>query len=212
MSGPIELPVHRRTVSFEAFERPGALEVIGRLQDERPWGDGRTMAPVLHQMTLRVVVRLADLVIVEATPEMHNFPHAECPAIEPAFQGLVGLSVGRGYTREVQQRFGGASGCSHLEHLARSLGPVVVQAVASRRARAVTEGREEEFLSADGGGGWLRNTCHVWAEGGVGFQKLQAGWRPGRSAVPAPPLAEVLAAARDTAAGDRAEASSEPAG
>lgn len=185
-----QAPVHRRTVSFEAYEQPGALEVVGRLLDERPWADGHVVTQVLHQMELRVVIRLDDLVIVEASPAMEHFPHAECPAIEPAFEGLVGLAVGRGYTREVQRRFGGVSGCSHLEHLARTLGPVVVQAVASHRAKAVAEGREKEFLSAEGGA-WLRNTCHVWADGGVGLAKLAAGWRPGRSPVPAPALADI---------------------
>ena len=41
---------------------------------------------------------------------MHTFPHTECPVIEPAFAELEGLSVARGYTREVQTRFGGTSG------------------------------------------------------------------------------------------------------
>ena len=95
------------------------------------------MAPV-HDMELRVTVRIDDLTIIESVAEMHTFPHAECPAIVLAFAGLVGLSVARGYTREVQRRFGGPRGCTHLEQLARSLGPLVVQAVTSRRARAVS--------------------------------------------------------------------------
>ena len=88
----------------------------------------------VHDMELRVRVRIADLTITGATAEMHAFPHTECPTIEAAFAGLEGLSVARGYTREVQARFGGPRGCTHLEHLARSLGPVVIQAVTSRRA------------------------------------------------------------------------------
>ena len=79
---------------------------------------------------------------------MHAFPHTECPTIETAFAGLVGLSVARGYTREVQARFGGPRGCTHLEHLARSLGPVVIQAVTSRRALAVSRGEAEDLLAA----------------------------------------------------------------
>lgn len=184
--------VHRRTVDFEAYDHGDALTVVGRLQDVRPWADGERVPVVLHRMELRVGIALATMVITEAAASMADYPHAECPAIEPAFAGLVGLSVGRGYTREVQRRFGGAAGCSHLEHLARSLGPVVVQAVASCRARAVAEGRAEEYLSA-GGGDWLRNTCHIWADGGVGLRKLATGWRPGNGPFPAPPLADIEA-------------------
>ena len=91
-------------------------------------------------------MRIDDLTITEAVAEMHTFPHTECPGIAPAFAGLVGLSVARGYTREVQARFGGPQGCTHLEQLARSLGPVVVQAVTSRRARAVSRGGAEDLL------------------------------------------------------------------
>lgn len=193
MAVPGDAPlVHRRTVEFEAFDGGATLTVVGRLQDLRPWADGDPLPQVLHRMELRVVIRLADLVITEAEASMGDYPHQECPAIAPVFAGLVGLSVGRGYTREVQRRFAGAAGCSHLEHLARSLGPVVVQAVASRRAKAVADGSLDEYLSADGGD-WMRNTCHIWADGGVGLQKLALGWRPGNSTVPAPLLAELQA-------------------
>ena len=63
-------------------------------------------------MELRVVVRLDDLCITAADAVMHTFPHTECPGIAPAFAGLVGLSVARGYTRQVQSRFGGPRGSS----------------------------------------------------------------------------------------------------
>ena len=95
---------------------------------------------IVHEMELQVTVRIADLTITEANAVMHTFPHAECPAIVSAFAGLAGLSITRGYTRQVQERFGGPRGCTHLEQLARSLGPLVVQAVTSRRARAVSRG------------------------------------------------------------------------
>lgn len=194
MSGPGDL-VHRRTIEYEVRQRDNGFDVVGRLQDQRPWADGTTSPVVLHSMELAVTVQLADLVITDAVATMHNFPHVECQAIEPAFAGLVGLSVARGYTREVQRRFGGAAGCSHLEHLARSLGPVVIQAVASARARAraaATGGDASEEM-APGATGWMRNTCHIWAEGGIGEQKVALGWRPGRGAFPAPPLEELSA-------------------
>ncbi len=95
--------------------------------------------------------------------------------------------MARGYTREVQSRFGGPRGCTHLEQLARSLGPVVVQAVTSRRARAVSRGEAVDLL-ADGGSPWARDSCHIWAEGGMADQKLAAGWRPGIGPYPAPAL------------------------
>jgi hypothetical protein len=193
VSGADGVPLHRRTIEYEAFDGGDTLVVVGKLCDSRPWADGRDAVARVHDMELRVTVRIDDMTIVESVAEMHTFPHAECPAIVQAFAGLVGVSVARGYTREVQTRFGGPKGCTHLEQLARSLGPLVVQAVTSRRARAVSRGESENLLSA-GASPWARNSCHVWAEGGVADQKLAAGWRPGQGPYPSLPLQTIRSA------------------
>ncbi len=179
------VPLHRRSIQYEAFDGGDTLEVVGTLVDRRPWaGDGRSIDTV-HDMELRVTVRVSDMTITEASAEMRTFPHVECPAITGAFAGMVGLSVARGYTREIQRRFGGPRGCTHLEHLARSLGPVVIQSVTSRRARSVVAGEAVDLMSDDGSP-WARDSCHIWAEGGPADQKLAAGWRPGIGPYPAP--------------------------
>jgi hypothetical protein len=182
------VPVHRRTIEYEAFDSDGSLTVVGKLRDSRPWAKAPDIERV-HDMELRVTVRMADFTITDADAVMHTFPHAECPAIVDAFHGLVGLSVARGYTRAVQERLGGVSGCTHLEHLARSLGPVVIQAATSCLARSRADGEPQQG-SGDTGANPLaiRNSCHVWAEDGVGEQKLALGWQPGRDDYPAPAL------------------------
>jgi hypothetical protein len=100
------------------------------------------------------------------------------------------LSVARGYTRAVQARFGRALGCTHLEFLARAIGPVVVQAIPSSAARHRDRARGESVM-ARAGTGWLADTCHVWAVDGAGPHKLALGWRPGDGAYPAPSLVEL---------------------
>ena len=187
-----EVPVHVRSIEYRAFERPGALTVVGRLRDTRPWAAGGPAVERVHDMELRVTVD-DTLTITESDAVMHTFPHTECPGIVPAFRGLAGLQVGRGFTRQVQQLFGGPRGCTHLEHLARSLGPVVIQAVTSRRARAVAAGDAPDLITGTSSP-WARDTCHIWAEGGLADQKLAAGWRPGVGPYPAPPLESFLAA------------------
>lgn len=195
------IPLHRRTMVFEAFDQGDSIEVVGRLSDVRPWSDGSNSVATVHDMELRVRVRTEDYVIVDASAHMDTFPHIECPTIEDAFSGLVGLSVSRGYTKEVQARFGGPRGCTHLEQIARSLGPVVIQAVTSRRALAVAEGRASDIMSGGAGGSpWARNSCHIWAEDGPAEQKLAHGWRPGTGPYPAPAL--VTFVERQKAGGD----------
>ena len=86
---------------------------------------------------------------------MGTFPHAECPSIEGVFGDLVGLSVSRGYTNAVQTRFGRERGCSHIEFLARALGPVVIQAITSSAAMRLELGDGEQTIGGDGAVGMV---------------------------------------------------------
>ncbi len=190
-----DLPTHRRTITVESYERDGQFEVHARLRDERPWAKGTDTVEVLHEMGMTLRVDPATMTITDARAEMSNFPHEECRSIEPAFRGLVGLSVTRGYNRELQARLGRERGCSHLEFLARAVGPAVIQSAASARGRRggnrVSEDDRGTF------GTWLTNTCHLWSEGGVGAEKVRLGWRPGVTAYPTPSLVEIRRRERD---------------
>jgi hypothetical protein len=188
--GSDEHPVHRRTITLEVFLRDEYFAVVGTLRDVRPWATGGYSPRDLHGMELGIVVRRADLMIVDAQADMQTFPHAECTDIEPHFRELIGLSVARGYTSAVQERFGRERGCSHLEFLARALGPAVIQATTS--AAAWQTERSGAYPTSEQGLSFLTNTCHVWTPDGPGAQKVAAGWRPGRLGYPAPSAAEVL--------------------
>lgn len=191
--GADAVPLHRRAIEYRSYVDDGDLIVVGRLTDTRPWAAAGPAVATVHDMELRVRVRQDDMTITGVTVKMHTYPHTECPTIESAFDGLVGLCVARGYTREVQSRFGGPRGCTHLEHLARSLGPVVVQSVTSLRARSVARGEAEDLLSQGmAGSPWARDSCHIWAEGGIADQKIAAGWRPGVGPYPSPALVTFL--------------------
>lgn len=202
--GADEQPVHRRTIEMEVFVRDEHFVVIGTLHDQRPWAGGTLGPRDLHFMELGIVVRRADLVIVDAVADMRTFPHAECTAIEPKFGELVGLSVARGYTSAVQERFGRERGCSHLEFLARALGPVVVQAMTSTAAWQV-EKAHQPYPEGERSLTFLANTCHVWIEGGEGEKKIATGWRPGLSEYPAPTVAEIRVRLAQEAGADAGE-------
>ena len=188
--GSDEPPVHRRTIDVEVFVRGEHLIVIGVLADVRPWATGALGPRELHRMELAIVVRRADMTITDAVADMQTYPHAECTVIEPKFSELIGLSVARGYTAAVQERFGRERGCSHLEFLARAVGPAVVQSVTSAAAQEF----ERAGTYPDGGRAlsFLANTCHVFTENGPGSQKIEAGWRPGMFGLyPAPTVVEI---------------------
>ena len=184
---PPRVPIHRRSIDIEAFDAPSHLELICYFRDERPWAID-TPQHVLHEMELEIDVRKDDLVITRAEARMMQFPHVECPDVTPKFGELVGVSIARGYNRAVQQRFIGVAGCSHLEFMARALGPAVVQATQSARshARQSTTGPREVVVSQ-----FMRNTCHVWSDDGPAMQKIEAGWKPGLVGVPVPTAVEI---------------------
>jgi hypothetical protein len=191
------VPLHRRSIVVDAFvtDDPDVIEVVGSFCDERPW-----ITPpdqdVIHRMTLTLHVELSSLTIVGADAQMHDFPHIECPQIAPSFAGLVGLSIAKGYNKEVQRRFIGVSGCTHLEFLARAMGPAVIQAAASRRAQQrILDGDVQRPQVT----GYMKNTCHVWADDGPAIAKIDAGWTPGLAPMPTPDVVEIrrLVAKRD---------------
>ena len=163
---------------MDVFLRGDHFAVIGTLHDQRPWAGGEFGPRDLHFMELGIVVRRADLMIVDAAVDMRTYPHAECTDIEASFRDLVGLSVARGYTSAVQERFGRQRGCSHVEFLARAVGPVVVQGVTSSGAWEVEKGSGEHPMG-EGGFGFLADTCHIWTQDGPGPQKIALGWHPG---------------------------------
>jgi Protein of unknown function (DUF2889) len=190
-AGSAEVALLRRTIDMHVFERDGYHVVVGSLHDQRPWASGAVGPRDVHHMELGIVVRCADLIIVDAAATMGRFPHPECTSIEDTFSELIGMSVARGYTRAVQDRFGRERGCSHLEFLARALGPVVIQAITAAGARRMENGTADVLTGTGGGMEWLTNTCHIWSEDGIGMQKLAAQWRPGKGEYPAPTLVEI---------------------
>jgi hypothetical protein len=202
-SGSDELPVHRRSIGIEVFVRDEHFVVIGTLTDVRPWASGALGPRDLHGMELAIVVRRADLMIVDAVADMETFPHAECTEIEPKFSELIGLSVARGYTSAVQERFGRERGCSHLEFLARAVGPAVIQSVTSAAAQQFERG--DSYPGGERALTFLSNTCHVFADDGPGVQKIAIGWRPGMFGYPAPTVTEIRRRIAEGDGGEQAE-------
>lgn len=180
------IPTHIRRIEITTYERKDAFDMVARLRDDRPWAEEEDPHYAhLHDILLSVTVSLPHLEITSATAKMDRFPHAECTLIEDAFKGLVGLSLKRGYSREVQARFGRALGCTHLELLAKALGPAVVQVLpASRRRRQGPDPKGGLFTTKFAA--TIKDTCHVWREGGAGPEKIRLGWKPGFAPVPVP--------------------------
>jgi Protein of unknown function (DUF2889) len=174
--GPHPLPVHVRTIRIDAVEcaagsDPVALRVHGSLEDRRPRGvpgwiqhDG----DVIHHMEVTLTVGWPDLVVTAIDGAMRSFPHAGiCPDALPPLQSLVGIAVGAGFTRAVNERIGRDRGCTHVAALILAMGPVVRQGAGAAFGFA-TPGDPR-------GTPWFVNSCQAWREGGP----LHRAWLAG---------------------------------
>jgi len=180
-------PVHVRTIRVEV-RSVGAdeLDITATLVDERPapslWF-GAEPPRVIHDMRLGLRVRHPGLVITEARCEMAAHPYTICPEALPALGQLVGLSISRGFTREVNERFGRERGCAHFTALIHALAP------AARQGAGVAFPDHERPAE---GGPWFVNTCQAWRENGplhrLAREGDEAGLR-GLSAYPRGPAA-----------------------
>jgi hypothetical protein len=165
------IPVHVRTIRVEAFRSgESELEMAATLVDERPPGAvrwfGSEPPPVVHDMRLVVRVRYPDLVVTAVGGDMASHPYHICREALPPLQRLVGMSVARGFTRAINERFGREHGCAHLTALIHALAPVVRQAAGA----AFRHGSER----ADGAAPWWVNTCQAWREDGPLHRLLDA--------------------------------------
>ncbi len=183
MTDPQKQPVQVRTIRAEAWRvSDDEIDVTGRLVDDRPAGGprwfGKGQGTIVHDMTLTIRVRHPDLVITQASGQMDSHPYTLCPDALPPLQQLVGLSVARGFTRAVNERFGRQLGCAHMTALIQALGPVVRQAAGAAFRDEDAPPRADRDL-------WFVNTCQAWREQGPLHTRLAQGDIEGMKALAA---------------------------
>jgi hypothetical protein len=167
------------------------LLVRGAVSDMKPPGlyivdDPEPME--IHQMQLELRVALPKLEITAARVVFETHPNSKCPLIANDYQKLVGLSIARGFTREIRNLFGGPNGCTHTNALLQAMAPAVVQSTWSVSVRNGRRGEgsgpaisPEERAKRMAGN---LNTCHVWAEDGEHVAALRGGDRAGYPPLP----------------------------
>jgi len=166
-------PIQIRTIRVEVHQiGEHELEVTGRLLDERPgarpmWFGIREDGAV-HDMSLTVRVRRPGLVITAVIPDMTAHPYTICRDALPPLEQLVGVSVARGFTRAVNERFGRQRGCAHLTALVHAMGPAI-------RQGAGAAFRDEDDLPRADRDLWFIDSCQAWRADGLLADRMRAG-------------------------------------
>lgn len=170
--------LHDREYRVRAYRLADDRMLIrGAVRDQKPPGlflvdDPEPLTMHHMQVDLHVAFPSSEIIAAEVIFEAH--PHTTCPTITGHYQGLVGLSISRGYTHKVRDLFGGPRGCTHTTALLLAMGPIAVQCYWSMHASASTA---DSMSPEEREGLWRSNlnTCHVWAEDGEKVATLQAG-------------------------------------
>ena len=178
-------PIHTRNYEVRAF-KVSDTEILlrGAVRDDKPAGLyvlGDVEPLTIHHMVVYLRIAFPTMEILDANVQFNDFPHEECPGIVATYRQLIGLSIARGFNKQVRELFGGSRGCTHTSALLQAMGPVAIQCAWSMRVSKTVEGgqsRGREEMTPDMREMAFRsnlNTCHIWDEDGEQVRRLRAG-------------------------------------
>lgn len=157
--------LHTREIVCRGYQREDGLwDIEARLADTKTYSfdnqdrGGIAAGEPLHGMALRITVD-DDLVVKDAEAVTEASPFSICGDIAAAYRALIGLRIGPGWRKAVNQKVGGVAGCTHLTDML--VGPVAVAAF-----HTVSPAREKRSSAASGEKPRVIDTCHALAGDG----------------------------------------------
>lgn len=158
--------LHTRSVQFNGYLRDDGLwDIEAELKDTKSYtspGYERGELPPgepVHQIFVRVAID-NDMVIHEAAFEMRAIPFAHCGGAAADPESFIGLTLGRGWRKAVDERMKGTLGCSHLRELMYSVATAAFQTITSYRE---TNMPELGAPTGPDGKPFYLNQCRSWA-------------------------------------------------
>jgi hypothetical protein len=119
-----------------------------------------------HSIHFEMVVRISTATIEAAKGAMSKTPLTLCLRGTEGISELVGLTIGRGVVRQIQERLGGPRGCAHMVELildaVRLVSMLLIGDTVNYWSELKEEMTEEEIVAR--GKEKLKNTCLVFAE------------------------------------------------
>ena len=162
--------MHTRRVEVNGYRRHDDLyDIEGTLIDTKSQDfenmDRGLVKPgePIHEMWIRLTVDL-DLNVKDVEARNIWGPYNICKDVVPNFKRLIGLSIARGWRKNVNELLGGTEGCTHMVEL---LGPIATTAFQTtyhdRVARDRNLGKDEKPA--------LIGSCHAYAPTSVVVKK-----------------------------------------
>lgn len=158
--------LHRRVVQFDGYLRDdGFWDFEAELKDVRSYpskGYERGELPPgdpVHHILVRLTVD-NDLVVRDAALQMKAVPFGYCQGAAADPQSLIGLTLGRGWRRAVDDRMKGTLGCSHLRELLYGIPTLAMQTLTPYRE---THMPELGAPRGPDGAPFYLNQCRSWS-------------------------------------------------
>jgi len=157
--------IHTRDIKCLGFERDDGLwDIEGRLTDTKTYSfdnhdrGGIAAGEHIHDMLIRLTLT-GDMVVEAAEASTESSPFSIRGDVTEAFSKLVGLKVGRGWRKAVDEAMGGVRGCTHLRDLL--MGPLAVTAF-----QTIVPARKKRGDPGPGRKSPLIDTCYAFRSSG----------------------------------------------
>ncbi len=186
-----------RNISVNAFEKgPDSFVLRGTLTDKRlrPYRhylSGEMREPgIIHDMEIEMQIGIPGLLIMSARARMPSVPNEDCVEIKSSIEKIVGLSIGRGFTKKVRDLLGESRGCLHLTNLVLTMGSAAAQALWAFYSSRKEQERTKRFGELDAE--LLLNSCWLWRPEGPYAAKLLGKKPPDAAPVITPAITPVI--------------------
>ncbi len=171
LSAPVERKkLHTRNIELQGFEREDGLwDIEAHLTDiktydvENMYRNGIPAGEPIHEMWLRFTLD-ETFTIIDCEAATDNHPLEACPQITDAYKQLIGIRVGVGWRRAVNEKIKGRKGCTHISELMQQLATVSFQTMMGRLRKKQTKTTKTDH--AENFNNMIINSCHGWADDG----------------------------------------------
>jgi len=135
--------------------------------EKRPAGD-------LHDMSIRLLLKIPELLIEDVEVEMTTVPRDECNDIAQSMLAVKGMRIKPGFTMEVRAMLAGVKGCTHLSHLLQTMAPAAMQGMWAYTAHMPPHERDDMVQTGQMQAvvERLKNSCYAWREDGRAYRRM----------------------------------------
>lgn len=157
---PIPSPrkqIHTRETTFLGFQREdGLYDIEAHLIDNKPEdfslpnGQSWKAGVPIHNMWIRLTIN-DQFQIVDIVAHMNNYPLEECPQSILNIRNLIGIRLGKGWRKAIEEHMGGIKGCTHIRELLFNMATAAFQSIPGQ----ISFGSSEKMPA-------YLDQCHGW--------------------------------------------------